>query len=145
MSWFHNMPTNPTFLPPSPREEEITAKDIEACYQWYTNLRWDIHERYYFQEYMIKYVFFYKKENENSLRNNQQCISMEEMEELPIFVGGEAEKALHQEDRKSLPNEFEKYEETSMRMNKRTLKLFNIILKHILLCTWTKGHLQIDA
>ena len=38
---------------------------------------------------------------------------MEETKELPIFVGGEAEKALHQEDRKSLPSEFEKYEETS--------------------------------
>ena len=27
-------------------------------------------------------------------------------------MGGEEEKALHQEDRKSLPNEFEKYDET---------------------------------
>ena len=38
---------------------------------------------------------------------------MEETKELPISVGSEAEKALHQEDRKSLPNDFEKYEETS--------------------------------
>ena len=105
MSWFHNRPTKPTFLPPSPTKEEVTtkdiqvtAKDIKACYQGYTNLRWDICERYYFQEYIIKYVFFYKKENENSLMNNQQCTSMEETKELPIFVGGEAEKALHQED-----------------------------------------------
>ena len=54
--------------------------------------------------------FFYKKENENSLRNNQQCTSMEETKEPPISMGGEAEKALHQEDQKSLPNEFEKYD-----------------------------------
>ena len=44
--------------------------------------------------------------------NNQQYTSMQETKELPISVGGEAEKALHQEDWKSLPNEFEKYEET---------------------------------
>ena len=36
---------------------------------------------------------------------------MEETKELPFFVGGEAEKQLHQEDQKSLPNEFEKDEE----------------------------------
>ena len=38
---------------------------------------------------------------------------MEETKELPISVGGEAEKGLQQEDRKSLPNDFEKYEEAS--------------------------------
>ena len=38
---------------------------------------------------------------------------MEETNELPISVGGEAKKELHQEDRKSLLNEFEKYDETS--------------------------------
>ena len=38
---------------------------------------------------------------------------MEETKEIPIYVGGEEEKELHQEDQKSLPNEFEKYEETS--------------------------------
>ena len=38
---------------------------------------------------------------------------MEETKELPISMGGEAEKALHQEDWKSLENEFEKYEEKS--------------------------------
>ena len=92
MSWFHNQPTNPTCLSPPPREEEITTKDIEACFQGYQTLRWDIHERYYFQEYLIKYVFFYKKENENSLRNNQQCTSMEETKEPPSSVGGETEK-----------------------------------------------------
>ena len=79
-------------------EEEITTKDIEACYQGYKTLRWDIHERYYFQEYILKYVFFYKKVNENSLRNIQQSISMEETKEIPISVGGEVEKTLHQED-----------------------------------------------
>ena len=76
-------------------------------------MRWDIHEMYSFQEYIIKYVFSYKKENENSLRNNQQCTSMEETKDLPNSMGGEAEKALHQEDWKSLQNHFEKDEETS--------------------------------
>ena len=50
--------------------------------------------------------------NKNSLRNNHQCTSREETKELQIYVGGEEEKELHQEDRKSLPNEFEKDEET---------------------------------
>ena len=78
--WFHNQPTKPTFLPPPPREEEITNKDIEACYQGYKNLRWDARERYYFQEYLLKYGFSYKNENENLLRNNQQSTSSEEHE-----------------------------------------------------------------
>ena len=51
--------------------------------------------------------------NKNSLRNNHQCTSREETKELQISVGGEEEKALHQEDQKSFPNEFEKYEENS--------------------------------
>ena len=51
--------------------------------------------------------------NNNSLRNNHQCTSREETKELQISVGGEEEKSLHQEDRKSLPSEFEKAEETS--------------------------------
>ena len=51
--------------------------------------------------------------NKNSLRNNHQCTSREETKELQISVGGEEEKSLHQEDRNSLPNDFEKYEETS--------------------------------
>ena len=76
-------------------------------------MRWDIRERYYFQEYILKYGFSYKKENYNSLRNNQQCISREETKELPIYVGGEAEKELHQKDIKSLLNKFEKDEEKS--------------------------------
>ena len=106
MYWFHNLPTKPTFLPPLLREEEISAKDVEACYQGYKNFRWDNCERYSFQEYHLKYGFFYNKENENSLSNNQQCTSMEDTKELPISMGGEAEKELHQEDRKSLQNEF---------------------------------------
>ena len=61
MSWLQNRPTMPTFLPPPPMEEEITAKDIEACYQGYKTLRWDIHEGYSFQEYLIKYVFFTRR------------------------------------------------------------------------------------
>ena len=38
---------------------------------------------------------------------------MEETKEPPSYVGGEVEKVLHQEDWKSLPSDFEKYEETS--------------------------------
>ena len=57
--------------------------------------------------------FMKNNSNKNSLRNNHQCTSREETKELQIFVVGEEEKALHQEDRKSLPNDFEKYEETS--------------------------------
>ena len=49
----------------------------------------------------------------NSLRNNQQSTSMEETKESPSSVGGEVEKVLHQEDRKSLPIDFKKYEEIS--------------------------------
>ena len=45
--------------------------------------------------------------------NNQQYTSMQETKELPISVGGEAEKALHQEDINSLPNYLENYDETS--------------------------------
>ena len=37
-------------------------------------------------------------------------------------MGGEEEKALHQEDRKSLPNEFEKYEETSQNKEEEYLE-----------------------
>ena len=48
--------------------------------------------------------------------------SMEEFEELPSSMGGEAEKELHQEDRKSLPNEFEKYEETSHENEEESLE-----------------------
>ena len=113
MSWFHNQPIKPTFLPPPQREEEITAKDIEACYQGYKTLKWDIHERYYYQYYLIKYEFFYNNSNENSLINNHQCTSMEETKDPPSSVGGETKKELHYEDQKSLPSDFEKDEETS--------------------------------
>ena len=57
--------------------------------------------------------FIRNKEYVNSLRNSQQSTSIEETKEPPSFVGGEEKKALHQEDRKSLPSEFEKYEEKS--------------------------------
>ena len=49
----------------------------------------------------------------NSLRNNQQSTSIEETKEPPSSVGDEAEKVLHQEDRKSLPYDFKKYEQKS--------------------------------
>ena len=51
--------------------------------------------------------------NKNSLRNNHQCTSREETKEIKKIVGGEEEKALHQEDQNSLPNDFEKDDETS--------------------------------
>ena len=51
--------------------------------------------------------------NKNSLRNNHQCTCREETKELQVSVGGEEEKELNQEDQNSLPNDFEKYEETS--------------------------------
>ena len=51
--------------------------------------------------------------NVNSLRNNQQCISMEDTKEPPSSVGGETEKTLHYGNRKLLPSDFEKYEEKS--------------------------------
>ena len=79
MSWFHNRPTKPTFLP-QPMKEEITTIDIESCFQDYRTLRGDIHERYSFQEYIFKYGFSHKKENVNSLRDNQQSTSLEERE-----------------------------------------------------------------
>ena len=36
-------------------------------------------------------------------------------------MGGDVEKVLHQEDRKSLPSDFEKYEETSHENEKDSL------------------------
>ena len=80
MSWLHNRPTMPGFLPPRPTKEEITTIDIEACFQEYRTLRGDIHKRYYFQEYFFKYGFMHKKENVNSLRDNQQSTSLEDHE-----------------------------------------------------------------
>ena len=56
--------------------------------------------------------FIKNNSNKNSLRNNNQCTSREETKELQISVGDEEEKALHEEDRNSLPNDFEKDEET---------------------------------
>ena len=48
---------------------------------------------------------------------------MEETKEPPSSVGGEWEKELHYEDRKSLPSDFEKYEETSHENEKLSLKI----------------------
>ena len=42
MSWPHNIPTMPTFLPPRSTKEEITTIDIEACFQEYQTLKGDI-------------------------------------------------------------------------------------------------------
>ena len=71
MSWLHNRPTMPTFLPARSTKEEITTIDIEACFQEYRTLRGDVNERYSFQEYLVKYGFRHKKENVNSLKKNQ--------------------------------------------------------------------------
>ena len=71
MSQLQNRTTIPTFLPPRPTITEITTIDIGACLQEYQNLRGDIHEWYYFQEYIFKYGFRHKKENVNSLKKNQ--------------------------------------------------------------------------
>ena len=49
ISWFHNRPTKPTFLPPPPREEEITTKAIEACFHVYQNLSLTSHDSRGFQ------------------------------------------------------------------------------------------------
>ena len=58
----------------------------------------------------------------NSLTNNDRSTSMEETKEPPSSVGGEVEKVLHQEDRKSLPSDFEKDEETSHEKEKEYLE-----------------------
>ena len=42
--------------------------------------------------------FIKNNSNKNSLRNNNQCTSTKETKELQISVGGEEEKALHEED-----------------------------------------------
>ena len=80
MYWLHNRTTMPTFLPPRPIIIEITTIDIGACLQEYQNLRGDIHEWYSFPKYLVKYGFFHKNENVNSLRDNQQSTSLEEHE-----------------------------------------------------------------
>ena len=59
------------------------------------------------------YGFRHNKEDLNSLMNNQQSISVEETKESPSSMGGEVENVLYEEDRKSLPSDFEKDEETS--------------------------------
>ena len=59
----------------------------------------------------LLYGFRHNKADLNSLRNNQQSTIIEETKDSPSFVCGEVEKVLHQEDRNSLPSDFEKYEE----------------------------------
>ena len=61
--------------------------------------------------YDFLYLFGHNKEYLNPLRNNQQSTSMEETKEPPSSLGGEVEKVLHQEDRKSLLSEFDKDDE----------------------------------
>ena len=80
MSWIHNRTTIPTFLPPRPTITEITTIDIGACLQEYQNFRGYIHEWYYFQEYLIHYVFRHNNGNMNSFKENQQSTSLEEHE-----------------------------------------------------------------
>ena len=65
--------------------------------------------------------FRHNKAYLNSLKNNQST-SMEETKEPPSSMGGETEKTLHYEDRKSLPSDFEKYEETSHENEKDSLE-----------------------
>ena len=72
--------------------------------------------------------FIKNNSNKNSLRNNHQCTSREEMKELQVSVGAEEKKELHQEDRKSLPNEFEKYEETSHENEEYYLETVNLFV-----------------
>ena len=59
----------------------------------------ETHKNIYF-EYLNDWLNEVMKNNSNnnSLRNNHQCTSREETKELQISVGGEEEKALHQED-----------------------------------------------
>ena len=47
---------------------------------------------------------------------------MEETKDPPSSVGGETEKEFHYEDQKSLPSDFEKYEETSHENEKESLE-----------------------
>ena len=74
----------------------------------------DTHKTIMF-EYFYYWLYVFRNNNSylKSLMKNQQSTSMEETKETPIYVGGEVEKVSHQEDRKSLPSDFEKYEEKS--------------------------------
>ena len=79
----------PTFLPPPrPTKEEITAIDIEACFQEYRNLRGDIHERRYLQEYIVTYGFTHKKENVKSLKKNDPTCQNSKDLSFPINEEG---------------------------------------------------------
>ena len=83
--------------------------------------------------------------NNKSLRNNHQCTSREETKELQISVGTEEEKALHEDDRNSIPNDFEKYEETSHEKEEEYLETIEYHSKKNSTMTWTKGHLRMDV
>ena len=89
--------------------------------------------------------FIKNNSNKNSLRNNNQCTSRD-TKELQISMGDEEEKELHEEDRNSLPNDFEKDEETSHEKEEEYLETIEYhILNKILLWTWTKENLLMDA
>ena len=81
----------------------------------------------------------------NSLRNNQQSTSIEETKKSPSSGGDEVEKALHQEDRKSLPSDFEKDEETSHENEEEYLETIEYHFETHSTWTCTKGHLLMDA
>ena len=66
--------------------------------------------------------FIKNNSNNNSFRNNNQFISREDTKELQIFVGGEEEKLVHEEDRNSLPSDSEKYEETSHKYEEASIE-----------------------
>ena len=81
---------------------------------------------------------------------------MEETKEPPSSMGGETEKALHYEDWKSLPSDFEKDEETSQENEKESLETIeyhsethstvDMDQRHLLMVTWTmKEYLLMDA
>ena len=68
----------------------------------------------------------------NSLRNNQQCTSMEETKGTPHSVGGETKKELHYEDGKSLPSDYERDEETSHKYEEVSIENIEDHSRHIL-------------
>ena len=49
--------------------------------------------------------FIKNNSNKNTLMNNNQCTSRDDSNELQIYVGVEEEKALHEDDRNSLPTD----------------------------------------
>ena len=88
-----------------------TCKTLPQQYQAYLVIMGESHKTTIFEDF-LEGVFVYKNNSAylNSLRNNQQYTSMEDTNETLSSMGGEAKEALHQEDRKSLPSNFEKGE-----------------------------------